>query len=105
MDTPTVQFTSKEALNYDESFWDVEKHYITRFKTVPADMDGMYNIQVTVEEPDGERTATLETTEPLNSEWAEWVESAIEYNKRQSGGVTLENQDGVATFEDEFYPA
>lgn len=29
MDTLTVQFTSKEALSYDESFWDIEKalHY------------------------------------------------------------------------------
>lgn len=105
MDTLAVQFTSKEALSYDESFWDIEKHYITRFKTVPADMDGMYNIQVTVEEPDGERTATLETTEPLDAEWVEWVESALEYNARHSQGISLENEAGVATFTGDFYPA
>lgn len=99
METRTVKFTSKKAHNYPDSFWEQDVHYITNVKAVPAGEDA-YNIQVILED----HKATLETTEPLDAEWAEWVESAIEYNKRQSGGVTLENQDGVATFEDEFYP-
>lgn len=100
MDTLTVQFTSKEALNYDESFWDVEKHYITRFKTVPAGEDAC-NIQVTLED----LKVTLESTEPLDAEWTEWVESALECNARHSQGISLENEAGVATFTGDFYPA
>lgn len=100
MEARTVQFTSKESHTYPESFWEHDVHYITNIKAVPAGEDA-YNIQVTLEDPE----APLETTEPLEAEWAEWVESALEYNSRHSQGITLENEAGVATFTGDFYPA
>lgn len=104
METRTVKFASKEAYNYPESFWEHDVHYITNIKAVPAGEDA-YNIQVTVEDPNKEHTATLETTEPLNRMWAEWVASALDYNALHSLGITLENEAGVAIFTGDFYPA
>lgn len=100
MDTLTVKFTSKEAHNYPDSFWEHDVHYITNIKAVPADED-TYNIQVTLED----LKVTLESTEPLDAEWTEWVESALECNARHSQGISLENEAGVATFTGDFYPA
>lgn len=100
MDTLTVQFASKEARNYPDSFWEHDVHYITNIKTVPAGEDA-YNIQVTLED----HKAPLETTEPLDAEWVEWVESALECNARHSQGISLENEAGGATFTGDFYPA
>lgn len=100
METRTVQFTSKEARNYPDSFWEHDVHYITNIKTVPAG-EGAYNIQVTLEDSE----APLETTEPLEAEWVEWVESALECNARHSLGISIENVAGVATFTGDFYPA
>lgn len=100
MESRTVKFASKEVHNYPESFWGHNVHYITNIKTIPAGEDA-YNIQVTLED----HKAPLETTKPLDAEWVEWVESALEYNARHSQGISLENEAGVATFEDEFYPA
>lgn len=100
MESRTVKFASKEALNYPDSFWEHNVHYITNIKTVPAGEDA-YNIQVTLED----HKAPLETTEPLDAERAEWVESALEYNARHSQGISLENEAGVATFTGDIYPA
>lgn len=100
METRTVKFTSKEAHNYPESFWEHDVHYIANIKAVPAGEDA-YNIQVTLED----HKAPLETTEPLDAEWVEWVESALEYNARHSQGISLENEAGVVTFTGDFYPA
>lgn len=104
MDTLNVKFASKEALDYPESFWKHDVHYITNIKAIPAD-DDAYNIQVTVKDPDLERAVTLEAIEPLDAEWVEWVASALEYNALHSMGITIENENGVATFEGDFYPA
>ena len=100
METRTVKFTSKEALNYPDSFWKHDVHYITNIKAIPADED-TYNIQVALED----LKAPLESTEPLDAEWTEWVESALEYNARHSQGISLENEAGVATFTGDFQPA
>lgn len=100
METRTVKFTSKEAHNYPDSFWEHDVHYITNIKAVPADED-TYNIQVTLED----LKAPLESTEPLDAEWTEWVESALECNARHSQGISLENEAGVATFTGDFQPA
>ena len=100
METRTVKFASKEAHNYPDSFWEHDVHYITNIKAVPAGEDA-YNIQVTLED----HKAPLETPEPLDAEWAEWVESALEYNARHSQGISLENEAGVVTFTGDFYPA
>lgn len=100
METRTVKFASKEAHNYPDSFWEHDVHCITNIKAVPAGEDA-YNIQVTLEG----HNAPLETIEPLDAEWAEWVESALEYNARHSQGISLENEAGVATFTGDFYPA
>ena len=43
METRTVKFTSKEAHNYPDSFWEHDVHYITNIKAVPAGEDA-YNI-------------------------------------------------------------
>ena len=64
METRTVKFTSKEAHNYPESFWERDVHYITNVKAVPAGEDAC-NIQVTLED----LKVTLESTEPLDAEW------------------------------------
>lgn len=100
METRTVKFASRKAHNYPESFWEHDVHYITGVKTVPADEDS-YNIQVTLEDLE----EPLETTEPLDAEWAEWVESALECNARHSQGISLENEAGVATLTGDFQPA
>lgn len=100
METRTVKFTSKEAYNYPDSFWEHDVHYITNVKTIPVGEDA-YNIQVTLED----LKVPLETTEPLDAEWAEWVESALECNARHSLGISLENEAGVAIFTGDFYPA
>ena len=100
METRTVKFTSKEAHNYPDSFWEHDVHYITKIKAVPAGEDAC-NIQVTLED----LNVTLESAEPLDAEWTEWVESALECNARHSQGISLENEAGVATFTGDFYPA
>lgn len=100
METRTVRFTSKKAHNYPESFWEHDVHYITNIKAIPAGEDA-YNIQVTLEDHE----EPLETTEPLDAEWAEWVESALECNARHSLGISLENEAGVATLTGDFQPA
>lgn len=100
METRTVKFASKKAHTYPESFGEHDVHYFTNVKAVPAG-EGVCNIQVTLED----LKAPLETTEPLDAEWAEWVESALEYNARHSQGISLENEAGVATFTGDFYPA
>lgn len=100
METRTVKFTSKKAHNYPNSFWEHDVHYITNIKAVPAGEDA-YNIQVTLED----HKVPLETTEPLDAEWAERVESALECNARHSLGISLENEAGVATLTGDFYPA
>ena len=107
METRTVKFTSKEAHNYPDSFWEHDVHYITNIKAVPAGEDAC-NIQVTLEDLKvtlEDLKVTLESTEPLDAEWTEWVESALECNARHSQGISLENEAGVATFTGDFYPA